>query len=84
VLGLYSLAIVSKLQIDHSEGEVSEEKITTQTIPNFTGGFGFNTPVGVELNFRFGGEYLEEKINPIYGIKLGYVFSTKRSCIFTF
>lgn len=38
-----------------------------------SGGLGIYIPIGIDINFRFGGEYRNERIAPFYGVKLGYV-----------
>ncbi|MCR9171576.1 MAG: hypothetical protein NXI10_03730 [bacterium] len=44
-----------------------------EAAPTLTGGLGIYIPIGIDVNFRFGGEYRNEKISPFYGVKLGYV-----------
>ena len=44
-----------------------------ETAPTASGGIGIYITPGIDFNFRFGGEYRNEKISPFYGVKLGYV-----------
>lgn len=52
---------------------LDERTSSFETAPTLSGGLGLYIPIGIDVNFRFGGEYRNERISPFYGVKLGYV-----------
>ncbi len=72
--GLYAEAVGGPNFIRPINQEEGVRDTDFQTAPQLMGALGFNVPIGIDFNFRYGGEYHENQFNPFVGFKLGYVF----------
>ena len=49
-------------------------KLSKSISPQATGGIGIYIPIGIDLNFRFGSQYIDKSFKPFLGFKIGYLF----------